>query len=223
MYFLYTIIASLVSFFILRWLKKRRYCTDLKRLDGKTVLVTGKQPLLLQMSLIAGSVCSIAVVKVSLGWDDMHDMKLCSVQLLHSIWMWSDNCMDDYWCFLNKQSLMSTVGYIYVQVGILVSARTRLLPWQWEVPVSSLLAETRRRPGRLWGRSSLRVTVLTSITWSWTWPTCSLWESSARTSSKERRDSTSWSTMQVTTKDRADDFKGIKLPSRRSVLRQSIK
>lgn len=95
---------------------------------------------------------------------------------------------------------MSTVGYIYVQVGILVSARTRLLPWQWEVPVSSSLAETGRRLGRLWGRSSLRVTVLTSFTWSWTWPTCSLWESSARTSSKERRDSTSWSTMQVTTK-----------------------
>lgn len=67
MYFLYTIIASLVSFFILRWLKKRRYCTDLKRLDGKTVLVTGKQPQLLQMSLIAGSVCSVPVVKVSLG------------------------------------------------------------------------------------------------------------------------------------------------------------
>ncbi|XP_070760147.1 retinol dehydrogenase 14 [Enoplosus armatus] len=41
MYVLYTIIASLVSFFILKWMKKRRYCTDLKRLDGKTVLITG--------------------------------------------------------------------------------------------------------------------------------------------------------------------------------------
>ncbi|XP_056140202.1 retinol dehydrogenase 14 [Lampris incognitus] len=41
MYFLYTVIASLVSFFILKWLKKRRYCNDLKRLDGKTVLITG--------------------------------------------------------------------------------------------------------------------------------------------------------------------------------------
>ncbi|XP_059909939.1 retinol dehydrogenase 14 [Gadus macrocephalus] len=41
MYLLYTIIASLVSFFILKWLKKRRYCTDLKRLDGKTVIITG--------------------------------------------------------------------------------------------------------------------------------------------------------------------------------------
>ncbi|XP_070689496.1 retinol dehydrogenase 14 [Pempheris klunzingeri] len=41
MYVLYTIIASLFSFFILKWMKKRRYCTDLKRLDGKTVLVTG--------------------------------------------------------------------------------------------------------------------------------------------------------------------------------------
>ncbi|XP_055367756.1 retinol dehydrogenase 12 isoform X2 [Betta splendens] len=41
MYFLYTILASLVSFFILKWLKKRRYCTDVKRLDGKTVLITG--------------------------------------------------------------------------------------------------------------------------------------------------------------------------------------
>lgn len=42
MYFLYTIIASLVAFFVLKWMKKRRYCTDLKRLDGKTVLITGK-------------------------------------------------------------------------------------------------------------------------------------------------------------------------------------
>nr|XP_040051732.1 retinol dehydrogenase 14 [Gasterosteus aculeatus aculeatus] len=41
MYFLYTIIASLVAFFILKWMKKRRYCTDLKRLDGKTVVITG--------------------------------------------------------------------------------------------------------------------------------------------------------------------------------------
>ncbi|XP_010785664.1 retinol dehydrogenase 14 [Notothenia coriiceps] len=41
MYFLYTIIASLAVFFILKWLKKRRYCTDLRRLDGKTILITG--------------------------------------------------------------------------------------------------------------------------------------------------------------------------------------
>ncbi|XP_074526832.1 retinol dehydrogenase 14 [Halichoeres trimaculatus] len=41
MYGLYAIIASLVCFLVLKWLKKRRYCTDLKRLDGKTVLVTG--------------------------------------------------------------------------------------------------------------------------------------------------------------------------------------
>lgn len=41
MYVFYTVIASLVSFFILKWMKKRRYCTDLKRLDGKTVLITG--------------------------------------------------------------------------------------------------------------------------------------------------------------------------------------
>jgi len=41
MYILYTILAALVSFFILKWLKKRRHCTDLKRLDGKTVLITG--------------------------------------------------------------------------------------------------------------------------------------------------------------------------------------
>lgn len=41
MYILYTILAALLSFFILKWLKKRRYCTDLKRLDGKTVLITG--------------------------------------------------------------------------------------------------------------------------------------------------------------------------------------
>ncbi|KAM9743381.1 retinol dehydrogenase 14 [Menidia menidia] len=41
MYFLYTIIASLVFFLILKWMKRRRYFTDLKRLDGKTVLITG--------------------------------------------------------------------------------------------------------------------------------------------------------------------------------------
>ncbi|KAM3868215.1 retinol dehydrogenase 14 [Diretmus argenteus] len=41
MYIFYTIIASLVSFFILKWMKTRRYCIDLKRLDGKTVLITG--------------------------------------------------------------------------------------------------------------------------------------------------------------------------------------
>eukprot|EP00064_Thunnus_orientalis_P022736 superscaffoldBa00007940_g22952 len=41
MYVLYTIIASLVSFLTLKWMKKRRYCTDLSRLDGKTVLITG--------------------------------------------------------------------------------------------------------------------------------------------------------------------------------------
>lgn len=42
MYVFYTILASLVFFFILKWMKKRRYFTDLKRLDGKTVLITGK-------------------------------------------------------------------------------------------------------------------------------------------------------------------------------------
>ncbi|KAM7415697.1 hypothetical protein PAMA_017975 [Pampus argenteus] len=41
MYVLYTIIVSLVSFLILKWMKKRRYCTDPTRLNGKTVLITG--------------------------------------------------------------------------------------------------------------------------------------------------------------------------------------
>ncbi|XP_017283287.1 retinol dehydrogenase 14 [Kryptolebias marmoratus] len=41
MYFLYTVFASLGFFFILKWMKKRRYFTELKRLDGKTVLITG--------------------------------------------------------------------------------------------------------------------------------------------------------------------------------------
>lgn len=41
MYALCAIIASLVSFFVLKWMKKRRFCTDLTRLDGKTVLITG--------------------------------------------------------------------------------------------------------------------------------------------------------------------------------------
>ncbi|XP_020331400.1 retinol dehydrogenase 11 isoform X1 [Oncorhynchus kisutch] len=41
MYILFTIITSLVCYLILRWMKMRRYCTDLKRLDGKTVVITG--------------------------------------------------------------------------------------------------------------------------------------------------------------------------------------
>ncbi|KAJ8415366.1 hypothetical protein AAFF_G00423460 [Aldrovandia affinis] len=41
MYLLYTIAASLISFLFLKWLKRRRFCMDLKRLDGKTVLITG--------------------------------------------------------------------------------------------------------------------------------------------------------------------------------------
>ncbi|XP_056275955.1 retinol dehydrogenase 14 [Pseudoliparis swirei] len=41
MYFLYTFIASFCAFFIMKWMKKRRHCTDLKRLDGKTVVITG--------------------------------------------------------------------------------------------------------------------------------------------------------------------------------------
>lgn len=53
MYFLYAIIASLVSFLILKWMKKRRYCTDLKRLDGKTVLITGKWDVQGKMSSVS--------------------------------------------------------------------------------------------------------------------------------------------------------------------------
>lgn len=41
MYLLYTIVPALVCFLMLKWMKKRRYCTDIKRLDGKTVLITG--------------------------------------------------------------------------------------------------------------------------------------------------------------------------------------
>ncbi|KAM4745419.1 retinol dehydrogenase 11 [Anableps anableps] len=41
MYFLYTVIASLSFFLVLKWMKRRRYFTELKRLDGKTVLITG--------------------------------------------------------------------------------------------------------------------------------------------------------------------------------------
>ncbi|XP_077457819.1 retinol dehydrogenase 14 [Stigmatopora argus] len=41
MYVYYTVIASLVVFFLLKWIKKSRFCTDIKRLDGKTVLITG--------------------------------------------------------------------------------------------------------------------------------------------------------------------------------------
>lgn len=42
MYLLYTILPALLSFLVMRWLKRRRYCTDVKRLDGKTALITGK-------------------------------------------------------------------------------------------------------------------------------------------------------------------------------------
>lgn len=43
MYLLYTVIAGLICFLILKWMKRRRYCTDVKRLDGKTALITGKK------------------------------------------------------------------------------------------------------------------------------------------------------------------------------------
>ncbi|KAK3514873.1 hypothetical protein QTP70_033807 [Hemibagrus guttatus] len=41
MYLLYTILAALLSFLVMKWMKRRRYCMDVKRLDGKTVLITG--------------------------------------------------------------------------------------------------------------------------------------------------------------------------------------
>ncbi|XP_023668062.1 retinol dehydrogenase 11 [Paramormyrops kingsleyae] len=41
MYLLCTIAASLICFLLLKWLKVRRLCMDLSRLDGKTVLITG--------------------------------------------------------------------------------------------------------------------------------------------------------------------------------------
>ncbi|XP_018593342.1 retinol dehydrogenase 14 [Scleropages formosus] len=41
MYLLCTIGASLICFLLLKWMKRRRLCMDIKRLDGKTVLITG--------------------------------------------------------------------------------------------------------------------------------------------------------------------------------------
>ncbi|XP_050966669.1 retinol dehydrogenase 11 [Labeo rohita] len=41
MYLLYIIFSALFCFLILKWMKRRRYCMDVKRLDGKTVLITG--------------------------------------------------------------------------------------------------------------------------------------------------------------------------------------
>ncbi|XP_066512393.1 retinol dehydrogenase 11-like [Hoplias malabaricus] len=41
MYLLYTIFAALSFFLLLKWIKRRKYCMDVKRLDGKTVLITG--------------------------------------------------------------------------------------------------------------------------------------------------------------------------------------
>lgn len=42
MYLLYTVLAALLSFLLTKWMKRSRYCMDVKRLDGKTVLITGK-------------------------------------------------------------------------------------------------------------------------------------------------------------------------------------
>ncbi|XP_028313609.1 retinol dehydrogenase 14 [Gouania willdenowi] len=41
MYFLYTILAALSFYYVLKWMKRRRYFTELQRLDGKTALITG--------------------------------------------------------------------------------------------------------------------------------------------------------------------------------------
>ncbi|KAK2911110.1 hypothetical protein Q8A67_003243 [Cirrhinus molitorella] len=41
MYLLYIIFSALLCFLLLKWMKRRRYCMDVKRLDGKTVLITG--------------------------------------------------------------------------------------------------------------------------------------------------------------------------------------
>ncbi|KAF4112807.1 retinol dehydrogenase 11 [Onychostoma macrolepis] len=41
MHLLYIIFSALLCFLILKWMKRRRYCMDVKRLDGKTVLITG--------------------------------------------------------------------------------------------------------------------------------------------------------------------------------------
>lgn len=89
------------------------------------------------------------------------------------------------------------LNFVSLQVATLALAKTQLLPWPWEAPVSSSLAEMWTRLRRLWGRSSSRVTAWTSFTWSWIWPTCALWGNSARASFRERRGLTSWSIMQV--------------------------
>ncbi|XP_076846066.1 retinol dehydrogenase 11 [Brachyhypopomus gauderio] len=36
-----TVLTALLCFLILKWMKRRRYCADITRLDGKTVLITG--------------------------------------------------------------------------------------------------------------------------------------------------------------------------------------
>ncbi|XP_039627352.1 retinol dehydrogenase 14 isoform X1 [Polypterus senegalus] len=41
MYVIGTVFASLITFLFLKWMKKRKFCMDPKRLDGKTVLITG--------------------------------------------------------------------------------------------------------------------------------------------------------------------------------------
>lgn len=124
---------------------------------------------------------------------------LCSFNQISLILKVNDIYTENYLCH-KPHMIIFTFGLwmcVYVQVGIQGLARRQLLPWQWEVPESSLLAETWTRLRRRWGRSSSRVTAWTSSTWSWTWPTCALSGSSVRASFRERRGSTSSSIVQV--------------------------
>lgn len=147
-------------------------------------------------SKISFRICCITVLKQYLLWVYIIWIRLNSIQYSCIVFQ----CVARQ---LKESSVMFSLktNFLSFQVGILVLARTQLLPWRWEVHVSSLLAEIWRRQRKLWGRLSLRVTAWMFFTWSWIWPTWSLSESSARTSSRERRDSTSWSTMQVLTQE----------------------
>lgn len=125
MYVLYTIVASLVSFLILKWIKKRRYCTDLKRLDGKTVLITGKHVVLYPsiMDVCIGYIDSVLCVCAGLT----REITTETVSVRHC---WLHHCCLPEGTGLAGKQHSAVSFFFFFQVGTLALARTQPLPWQ---------------------------------------------------------------------------------------------